>query len=109
MQFHSARILLILISAGILLPSCAAKQKGDEPELSQAQVEAEIEFDRLSWKHEGTPDIFLLNTCYDLYGFSEEGIIDFVSVLECYHEQITEENPSTPKATGPRDVSPKTQ
>ena len=106
MRFHPAR--LVLIAACILLPACAAQQTTPELSTSQAQVEAEIEFDRLSWKYEGTPDIFLLNTCYDLYGFLEEGFIDFVGILECYREQVADKEP-TPEDTGPRDLSPKAQ
>ncbi len=106
MQFHPAK--LVLIAACILLPACAAKQAPSEANTSQYQIEAEMEFDRLSWKFEGTPDIFLLNTCYDLYGFLEEGYVDFVGVLECYHEQVTEDNPVA-EETGPRDLRPKSE
>jgi len=107
---QSKLVRLVLVTALMLLPACATKEAG--PKLSKtekaAQARAEQEFDTLSWKYEGTPDIFLLNTCYDLYGFLQQGYIDFVGVLECYHEQIAEEN-TAPKETGPRDVSPKSQ
>ncbi len=101
MQFHLAK--LFLITACILLPACATKEK---PRTTGAQIWAEMEFDRLSFLYEGTPNIVLLNTCYDLYGFLNEDYIDFEAVLQCYKEQVAELNPA-PKETGPRDLSPK--
>lgn len=103
MQFHPAKLVLIL--ACILLPACAAKQ---DTGTTGAQIWAEMEFDRLSWKYEGTPDIVFLNTCYDVYGFLDEDYIDFEGVLECYSDQISDRE-SASEETGPRDVSPRSQ
>jgi hypothetical protein len=103
MQFHPAK--LALIAACMLLPACAAKKA---PDTTGAQIWAEMEFDRLSWKYEGTSNIVLLNTCYDLYGFLNEDYIDFEGVLECYEEQVADMN-SAPEETGPRDLRPKSE
>ncbi len=35
-----------------------------------------------------------------------EDYIDFIGVLECYDEQVADEEPP-PEETGPRDISPK--
>ena len=103
MQFHPAK--LVLIAACILLPACAAKKA---PDKISAQSWSEIQFDSLSWKYEGTPDIVILNTCYDLYEMLSDDEIDFDGVLECYREQISDRD-TAPEETGPRDVSPKAQ
>ncbi len=103
MQFHA--IKLVLITACVLLPACAAKK---EVVTTQNQIWAEMEFDRLTHNYEGKPDIVILYTCYDLYGFLNESYADFESVLECYYEQKSDEDPA-PEETGPRDLSPKAQ
>ncbi len=103
MQSHLAK--LVLIAACILLPACATKEA---PNTTGAQIWAEMEFDRLSWQYEGTPNIVLLNTCYDVYGFLNEDYIDFEGVLECYKEQVAELNPVA-EETGPRDLRPKSE
>ncbi len=103
MQFHTVK--LVLITACILLPACAAKEVF-APGI--AQIQAEEEFDRLAHKTEGTPDIVILYICYDLYGFQNEDYIDFESVLECYYEQNADEDPA-PEETGPRDLRPKSE
>jgi len=103
MQFHAVK--LVLITACILLPACATKEVA-APGI--AQIQAEVEFDRLAHLYHGQPDMVTLHTCYDLYGFLNESYTDFAGVLECYHEQKADENPA-PEETGPRDLSPKVQ
>jgi hypothetical protein len=103
MQFYAVK--LVLIAACMLLPACAAK-KVNSP--GNGQIEAEKEFDRLSHKYHGTPEIVVLFTCYDLYGMLNEGDTDFEGVMQCYYDQRSDED-SAPEETGPRDLSPKAQ
>ncbi len=103
MQFHAVK--LVLVAACMLLPACATKEVSAP---GAAQIWAEMEFDRLSHNYEGKPEIVILYTCYDLYGFLNESYTDFESVLECYYEQRSDED-SASEETGPRDLSPKAQ
>ncbi len=117
MQF---KLLPIALAASLLsLTACAglfgAKAPQLTPEEQLAQESAQAEFDSLqTLSFEGTAESVILAACNDLYGF-EKGYTNYVRILECYHEQISEpEAQSTPRdlsprSTAPRDISPKTQ
>lgn len=106
-----SRLLPIALAISILsLSGCSSLfgPKGPKvtPEEKAAQEKARTEFDGVqSWSFEGTAESVILAACNDLYGFAD-GYIDYVRIMDCYHEQISE--PEQAKK-GPRDLSPKSQ
>jgi predicted small secreted protein len=75
------------------------------PEEQAAQEKALADFEGVQGlSFQGTAESVILAACNDLYGFAD-GYIDYVRIMDCYHEQISE--PEQPK--GPRDLSPKSQ
>ena len=115
--------LLPIVLATILLSltACAGLfgSKGPEltPEEKAAQEKANSEINNLmGFSFEGTAESVVLVACSDLYS-SGKGDPDYVRILECYHEQISEPDAQvqnkprdlSPRSTAPKDLSPKTQ
>jgi hypothetical protein len=117
-----SKLLPIALATSLLgLTACAGLfgAKGPEltPEQLAAQEKAQVEFEGLqTLSFEGTAESVILAACNDLYGF-EEGYTNYVRILECYHEQISEPDAQaqskprdlSPRSTAPKDLSPKTQ
>ncbi|MBW2713249.1 MAG: hypothetical protein JRC77_05800 [Deltaproteobacteria bacterium] len=117
---HS-RLLIITLAVSLFgLTGCSAIFGPSAPKLTPeeqaAQQEASNEFERIQdLSFEGTAESVILAACNDLYGF-QDGYIDYVRILECYHEQISEPETAeneprdlSPRSLAPKDLSPKKQ